>query len=104
MTRIEILSTALDLPIELFATGWQGVLDRAAKIEVESTPLMIAAPQTISLKLPRSLPKVVSFTFSEAAHWGQAAIPAKPTSAPRCDAAVDDSKQRGQKLTRSKPP
>src|SRR5829696_1090815 len=104
MTRIQIVSTALDFSIEHFATGWQGALTRSLKIEAESTPLVIAAPQVVSLKLPRTLPKVVSFTFPEAAHWGTVSAPAKQASAPQRDAVIDEAKQRERRLTRIKPP
>lgn len=104
MTRIHVVSTDLALPIELFATGWQGALLRPAKIEVESPPLAIAAPQVVSLKLPRTLPKVVSFTFPEAAHWGQSVAPAKPANEASRESTGSASDPRERKLTRIKPP
>jgi len=105
MTPIHVVSTELDLPIELFATGWQGVLERTGKIEVASTPLVIAGPPVVSLKLPRTLPKVVSFTFPEASHWGQGAFPAKPANEPQRTAAEAGSKNdTARNLTRIKPP
>lgn len=105
MTHIHVFSTNLALPIELFATGWQGVLERPVKIDVASTPLAVDVPQVISLKLPRTLPKVVSFTFPEAAHWGQSVFAAKPASEKQHQAAKNvSSENAAKKLTRIKPP
>ena len=105
MTRIHVTSVELALPIELFATGWQGALERPAAIDVASMPLAVDPPQIISLNLPRTLPKVVSFTFPEAAHWGQGLIAAKPASEPRREAVgVPSSESTPSKVTRIRPP
>jgi SNF2 family DNA or RNA helicase len=105
MPHLHIVSADLALPIELFATGWQGVLERPVKIDVASTPLAIDTPQVISLKLPRTLPKVVSFTFPEAAHWGQSLFPVKPASEQRRNTVPLESRESpAKKLTRIKPP
>jgi SNF2 family DNA or RNA helicase len=103
MTHIHVVSTDLALPIELFATGWQGALLRTAKVDVLSTPLELDPPQVISLKLPRALPKIVSFTFPEAAHWGQSLFAAKPASEQQGKAA-HSNESNAKKVTRIKPP
>jgi SNF2 family DNA or RNA helicase len=105
MTRIHVVSTDLALPIELFATGWQGALERPVKIEVASTPLAVDSPQVASLKLTRTLPKVISFTFPEAAHWGQSLFAAKPASEqPHNAAKMASNENSARKVTRIKPP
>jgi SNF2 family DNA or RNA helicase len=105
---VTIHSTDLSLPVSPFATGWQGAISRPAKIEVESVPLSGNATQVISLKLPRTSPKIISFTFPEAPHWGQPANPAKPASAPADQAAVEAGEEGQQEkkntVTRIKPP
>jgi SNF2 family DNA or RNA helicase len=105
MTHIHIFTTDLALPAELFATGWQGTLERAAAVEVESMLLPIDDPQVMSVKLSRPLPKVVSFTFPEAVHAGQSLFPVKPASEPqRTVAAGRLSETAAGKMTRIKPP
>ena len=106
MSRMEIFSSNLALPVELFATGWQAAISRAAKIEIESTPLAFSPPPVVSLKLSRALPKVVSFTFPESAQWN---LPtAKTACVPRdlndTQGDVAGNKQSAQKQTRIKPP
>lgn len=105
MTHIHVASTNLALPIELFATGWQGALLRSAKVDVLSTPLELDPPQVISLKLPRALPKVVSFTFPEAAHWGQSLFAAKTANDHQRNVGRSQfSENAAKKITRIKPP
>lgn len=66
MTTPRVDSPSLALPVELFATGWQGAITRGWKIETNSESLKTAAPAVVSLKVPRTPPHIVSFTFPEA--------------------------------------
>jgi len=102
MNPIQIFSTDLSLPVTLYATGWQAAIARTTRIDVESTPLQIAPPGVITVKLPHRLPKVISFTFPESAHWG---VLAKPASERPNEPAVDAAKKElERKITRIKPP
>lgn len=107
---MEIPTRGVDLSISvaLYATGWQGAIARSAKIEVESTLLKSLTPEVASLKLPRTLPKVTSFTFPEAPHFGQPAMSGKPAEKPARPAShhapAADERATKATITRIKPP
>jgi SNF2 family DNA or RNA helicase len=77
---------------------------------IESADLSGESPRAIALKIPRTTPKVISFTFSEAPAWLQAkpVAPAKPTTPkiaePPADAATAAGQPSEKKQTRIKPP
>jgi SNF2 family DNA or RNA helicase len=102
MSAIVTHTADLTLPIDLYATGWQGALARRMNVEVSSASLATELPAVMSLKLPRVQPKIASFTFPESAHWGK--TPSKPaTAAPdRAPQSPNEVKKPG--ITRIKPP
>ena len=116
---LSIGSVDLNFVVETFPAGLQSALARPPKIDVESTSLETPLPKAMTLKIPRPVPRIVSFTFPEAPDWGQpksppAAPPKPPTlsagfTAPQDEApAPADSASAARpapaKLTRIKPP
>jgi SNF2 family DNA or RNA helicase len=94
--------TSLDLAfaIESVATVFSAALAAQQPIESTSVPLAAAAPQVISLKVPRAVPRVFSFTFPEAP-----AIP--PSVSPSLRPSVSPARpprSPAHTATRIKPP
>jgi len=104
-----LATSDLALSVDTFALGWQSAISRPPKFETTSLDFSGAAPRAISLKVPRVLPRVYSFTFPECPSYFQ---PAKKKSEPALARAAhevsgDDAaaeKTATKKPTRIKPP
>jgi SNF2 family DNA or RNA helicase len=102
----------LALPVDTFALGWQSALTRLPKVDTTAFNFASDAPRVISLKVPRVLPRVFSFTFPECPSYFQPAKakePKDPKTAAEAEtppAAGDtaETTAKNQKLTRIKPP
>ncbi|WP_254507285.1 DEAD/DEAH box helicase [Anatilimnocola floriformis] len=112
--RIETVSgNDLALPVDTFALGWQGAITRPPKIDTTTLDFSGTAPKAISLKVPRMLPRVYSFTFPECPSYFQTPPPkepAPPKIAAEAEVANEETasseagEQPAKKLTRIKPP
>ena len=112
-----VLSTSTwDAPnhsAELEVKNLSALLSPLTLPEVESPDLSVISPNAIALKIPRTAPKVTSFTFPEAPAWAHAQPPV-PGAKPQAgrggagDAVVptDQFELRAKKstITRIKPP
>lgn len=115
---LSIASMDAALSVDTFPTGFQSALGRPPKVEIESLPLEAPVIKAVTLRIPRVVPKIISFTFPEAPTWGQpkAPVPPKPPTlsagfvespaetASATPAEGDAPKPEPRKLTRIKPP
>jgi SNF2 family DNA or RNA helicase len=99
-------TTNLKIPVSIYPTGWQGAITRGVKVDVESLSPTTAPPGVVTLKLPRVLPKVLSFTFPEAPASALPPPPEKKTVAPPPATAETTENQPEKKatVTRIMPP
>lgn len=59
-------SSEFEVPVDVFATGWNGLLNRGERIAVEAVNLEVPLPKTVAIN-PRKTPiKTFGFTFPEA--------------------------------------
>jgi SNF2 family DNA or RNA helicase len=109
MNTVPIHSLDLSLEASVFATGWQGALHRGVKVDTQSLELESNAPAVMSIKLPRLLPKITSFTFPESP--AVAMVPPAKTAAEKPPVAtttngMSENQAPGKKpsITRILPP
>lgn len=108
---LNLIATAVELSFDVreMETPFASALAECPPLSVESLMLGGERPKAITLKIPRTSPRVISFTFPEAPTWmqGPLAGPKKP-SAPEppasADAAAEMPATADKKLTRIKPP
>ncbi len=100
----------LSLPVREFAAGLQGALTRLPKLEVQQVSLTGEPVKTVSLKIPKTLPRILSFTFPEAPAWLTPQPTPKPAVDPAQEPAVAEEpvaeaeNKPAAKMTRIKPP
>lgn len=105
-------------PVEFYATGWQGTLDRPIAVDVQSQAIEQLELSVIPIRLQSKLPKTIGFAFPEAHDF----LPPEPTPEPSDakkqkplvnidlgnvdpDASQSDAaSQKKKKWTRIKPP
>lgn len=116
--NVESLSSGdLALPVDTFALGWHSALTRLPKIDTTAFDFAGEVPKVISLKVPRVLPRVYSFTFPECPTYFQPPAPKVTTEKRATPEVSDDPLATAQgsestdtdttppkKLTRIKPP
>ena len=113
---LSLQASDLSLPVDTFALGWQAALTRAPRIETSAVDIAGQPIKVIALKIPRTLPRVYSFTFPECPSFFQTP-PAKEPKQPAQEAVTEESaeatetaedgttgKPDAKKLTRIKPP
>ncbi|QDU27509.1 ATP-dependent helicase HepA [Anatilimnocola aggregata] len=113
---LSLTTSDLSLPVDTFALGWQAALTRAPKIDTELVDFSGQQLKVIALKIPRTLPRVYSFTFPECPSFFQPPLAkeAKPAKAEATTAETveeattteetGESNGEAKKLTRIKPP
>jgi SNF2 family DNA or RNA helicase len=57
---------AREVPVEIYATGWQGQLERSLSLEVQSLAVSDLDIPVIPIRLQSRLPQTVGFSFPEA--------------------------------------
>ena len=105
-TAVAVTHVGLSFVVEPLLTEFQGALEQLPQIDTISTALAYSPLQTISLKIPRSTPRVISFTFPEAAAGMQAAPLSQKKQPIALSAVTMDSApaSEAKRLTRIKPP
>ena len=111
---LALSTSALDAE---FLANCSAALAELPALTVDSAPLTGSVPRAINLKIPRTLPRVISFTFPEAPGWLQSPLagPKKPAVAKPSpmasenesatgESATNESATAEKKLTRIKPP
>ncbi len=94
--------------VALEANNLSEILSSQAFPSVESPDLWVLSPKAVALKIPRTAPKVTSFTFPEAPAWVQAQPPipgAKPQAVKTMSPdAIGEESSKKPTITRIKPP
>ena len=100
-------------PAEIVVSSHSELLSSPTLPDVESPDLSVLSPRAVALKIPRTSPKVISFTFPEAPAWMQPQPPV-PGAKPQAeklgtgDAMVSSDESpscpKKQTITRIKPP
>ncbi len=100
-------------PAEIVVSSHSELLSSQTLPDVESSDLSVLSPRAVALKIPRTSPKVISFTFPEAPAWMQPQPPV-PGAKPQAeklgtgDAMVSSDESpscpKKQTITRIKPP
>jgi SNF2 family DNA or RNA helicase len=119
-SSLSLAASDLALPVDTFALGWQAAITRAPKIETNTVDFSGQPIKVIALKIPRTLPRVFSFTFPECPSFFQPPPPKEPkpaasevaepeggapeSSSGEAEAAEDGVATEPKKLTRIKPP
>jgi len=110
-----VLSTSTwDAPLhsaEVEVNNLSALLSPLTLPEVESPDLSVISPRAVALKIPRSTPKVTSFTFPEAPAWAHAQPPV-PGTKPQAGktisleaiASKEETSPKRPTITRIKPP
>lgn len=66
---METFAVELAIPVSTYATGWGAAINRAQKIDVQTTDFSSEAPKTISFRLGRPAVKTFSYMFPELPEW-----------------------------------
>ncbi len=69
-------ATIHKLDIGTYATGWQGMLNRSAPIEIQSQSIQGLDIAVVPIKLQSALPKTLGFTFPESPNYATPQTPA----------------------------
>ncbi len=80
---LEITATPLDIPIDLFAGGWNAGLARAPKLEVQTLDWTPATPRAMTFNLKSLKIPTFSYTFPAALEAAPAKSAAPPGSPPK---------------------
>jgi SNF2 family DNA or RNA helicase len=65
--RPATFSMDLDLPVQLFPTGWTNALKRPPKVNVQSQTVEVPAPRVVSVRIREPAVRVASYRFAEPA-------------------------------------
>jgi SNF2 family DNA or RNA helicase len=98
--RADSASLQLDIPVSIFATGWNAALQRVPKIISDSVGLVPESPNVVSISIRRQKLKTVSITFPELP--AAALPPGKEAGQPAN--ALAKAGQASKSTTRIKPP
>ena len=101
--RVGVESYDVDVPVSIFATGWQTALTRSPKCETQTVALQSASVRAMSVNLGRPVLKTVSFSFSESSAIVERLATTRSNRPVKPNAATA-GKPRTGKPTRIKPP
>ncbi len=99
---------ATTVPVDMYATGWQGLLDRPLSVETQAWNVAELPVSVVPIRLQSKLPQTVGFSFPEAQDFSppQEAATTPPAAAETAPASKSSpaSRKTPGKGTRIRPP